>query len=255
MKRPSYPAFDSYDYVYADSGEITFPYAIARNSCVICGGRFVDLHHQKQARLVLGLSVCTGCGWWHLHQDFQSTTLATSEELPDTTAIGQHADLVARWWELHHAALKRIDLAAEDLSIEELRAHLARYWDQHIDLSAQQAEDLVASVLREHCGGDVVKITANANAADGGIDLVLISDNGEVRRAVQVKRRLTRAVEGVQESQLRRRNAATRRKAWAVRHHREPLLAAGAGSSNKSKSEQCAVEPRVDRWRAPIRVA
>jgi restriction system protein len=85
------------------------------------------------------------------------------------------------------------------LSIEVLRAHLARFWDQRTDLSAQLAEDLVAAVLRDQFGGEVTKVTANANAADGGIDLIIASKNGVMRRAVQVKRRLARKVESIQE--------------------------------------------------------
>jgi len=41
----------------------------------------------------------------------------------------------------------------------------------------------------EHHGGQVTRLTANANAADGGIDLYLSTrDNGLIQRAVQVKR-------------------------------------------------------------------
>ncbi|MFG1279908.1 restriction endonuclease [Xanthobacter autotrophicus] len=67
-------------------------------------------------------------------------------------------------------------------------------------MSAQQAEDLVASLLQEHHGGRVMRMTANANAADGGIDLyVSTRDDGCIQRAVQVKRRIVRDAECVTE--------------------------------------------------------
>lgn len=196
MKQPTYPTFDSYDHVDSDSGEISFPHAIVRNACPICGGRFVDLMHQSSSDRLLGLSLCGQCGWWHLHQDFLEKVPEVAEASKEGTPPRQ---IAARWWELHHAALTRIDLGSDELSIEALRAHLARYWDQRIHISAQQAEDLVGSVLRERHGGEIVRLTANANAADGGVDLIVVSDGGRVSRAVQVKRRLTRDVESVQE--------------------------------------------------------
>lgn len=193
MHRPSYSTFDSYDHVDSDSGEINFPYAIATNQCPICVGNFVDLVHLKSDAITYGLHLCAQCGWWHFHEDHR---LFVSE----SGDLGEQRKLhFARWWEMHHAALERIDLSDESMPIETLRAHLTRYWDQRTALTAQQAEDLVASVLREQHGGDVIRLSANANAADGGIDLVLISDGGNIRRAVQVKRRLKRDMEGVQE--------------------------------------------------------
>jgi restriction endonuclease Mrr len=75
-----------------------------------------------------------------------------------------------------------------------------RHWDDRKLLSAQQAEDLVGSLLQEHHGGRIDRITANANAADGGIDLYLITEeDGVMRRAVQVKRRIQSDVESVTE--------------------------------------------------------
>ncbi|WP_423321458.1 restriction endonuclease [Azospirillum sp. 11R-A] len=90
-------------------------------------------------------------------------------------------------------------MTAPDISIETLRENLARFWDRRTHLSAQQAEDLVADILRDYYGADVTKVTANANAADGGVDLIVASRDGVIRRAVQVKRRLMRDVESVQD--------------------------------------------------------
>ena len=186
--RATYATFDSYDHVDSDSGVISFPRSIADNICPCCGGRFVALSHQPRPDMVLGMSICTSCGWWHLHRDLLNIPLHTDLSLTS-----------ARWWELHHAVMAKIDLNVSDLPIETLQAHFARHWAHKTDLSAQQAEDIVASVLREYYGGDVERLTANANAADGGIDLIILSNGGVLRRAVQVKRRLTRDVESVQE--------------------------------------------------------
>nr|WP_246812763.1 restriction endonuclease [Ensifer sp. ENS07] len=81
-----------------------------------------------------------------------------------------------------------------------IRKHLLRRWEDRKLISAQQAEDLVASLLQEHHGGQVIRTTANANSPDGGIDLYLAyGDDGMVRRAVQVKRRIATDTEPVDE--------------------------------------------------------
>lgn len=187
MESLRYSTFGSYDHVDADCGEVSFPLSIVDNSCPVCSGQFLDVSRSPSDRQILGLSLCVGCGWWHLHEDILL-------ELD-----GNPGPKPARAWELHHAALDRIDLTSNDLPIETLRNHLARYWDQRVDISAQQAEDLVGSILTEHHGGEIVKLTANANAPDGGVDLIVVHEGGDIRRAVQVKRRLKRDVEGVQE--------------------------------------------------------
>jgi restriction endonuclease Mrr len=104
-----------------------------------------------------------------------------------------------QWYELYHAVLSDVPLESPDLPLLELRLQLARRWEDRKSMSAQQAEDLVAALLREHHGGDVLRVGANAMAADGGIDLFVVSSNGIVKRAVQVKRRQRLDVEPVQE--------------------------------------------------------
>jgi hypothetical protein len=171
-KHPSYSTYDSYDHVDSDAGVITFPRSIERNECPICGGRFFDLEHEKDRASVLGLHICATCGWWHLDQFGRGLIIDHDND----KSVFQRG--WAQWWELHHAALNRIDLTSDNLTVEELRAHLARYWEQRFAISAQQAEDLVASILREREGGDVIRMSANATAADGGIDLFVVTRNG-----------------------------------------------------------------------------
>lgn len=119
-------------------------------SCPVCSAQFLDVSSSPSDRQTLGLSLCVGCGWWHLHEDILFELDGNPGRKP------------ARLWELHHAALDRIDLASDDLPIETLRNHLARYRDQLVHISAQQAEDLVASILAEHHGGEIVKLCAAA---------------------------------------------------------------------------------------------
>ena len=103
------------------------------------------------------------------------------------------------WWELHHAILVHVDISSNNVAIEDLRTHLARCWDDRKYINAQKAEDLVAGLLKEHYKCDIHRVTANANSADGGIDLLLIENNGKIYSAIQVKRRIARNVEAVKE--------------------------------------------------------
>lgn len=107
--------------------------------------------------------------------------------------------ITGRWWELYHAVLTEIALNSSDITIEQLRSYLARHWKDRKHISAQQAEDLVAGVLRDYYGGEIQRVTANANSPDGGIDLLIVSADGVIKRAIQVKRRITRDVESVKD--------------------------------------------------------
>jgi hypothetical protein len=137
----------------------------------------------------LRLDICPTCGWWHFQRD-HALDLESNPGKP----------IRSTWWELTHAVQTEIDLGSDTLPLDHLQLHLMRRWEDRRLISAQQAEDLVASLLKEHHGGQVVRLTANANAADGGIDLYLSTrDDGFVQRAVQVKRRITTDVESVKE--------------------------------------------------------
>lgn len=187
MKRLTYSNFGSYDHVDADAGEINFSTSVNANRCPCCRSRLSRFVHQLTATgRSLHLDLCTACGWWHLHR----TETFQTQDGKIATAI---------WWELHHAVFSEIELDSPSLPIEQLRMHLARQWKDRKHISAQQAEDLVASVLKEHYGGDILRLTANANAADGGIDLFVVSADGKVKRAVQVKRRQAHDRESVRE--------------------------------------------------------
>ena len=205
LKHLTYSTFASYDHAEAENEEERFLQSMSDRCCPLCRTVYRLFAHRLPAtsseslerafakggtylrRWSLDLLLCPGCGWWHLSQ----RSLITDPRTKGTTC--------ATWFELHHAVFSEIELGSSLLPIEDLRRHLARFWGQRKHMTAQQAEDLVASVLRDHYGGDVLRVTANANAPDGGIDLLMVSDGGLVRRAVQVKRRITHDVEPLED--------------------------------------------------------
>lgn len=193
VKRLTYTSFGSYDHVDADGGEISFSKSVAANICPCCGTSLREFKHLRSTETSLHLMLCTACGWWHLHRIMKT-------KLVDAAARFNAGNVVeARWWELHHAILTEITVNSPTLTIDQLRGHLTRFWRDRTHISAQQAEDLVADVLRDHYQCDVMRLTANANTADGGIDLVVASKDGIVCRAVQVKRRITREAESIRD--------------------------------------------------------
>jgi restriction system protein len=135
----------------------------------------------------LDLLLCPACGWWHLSRH----NMMIGFEIGPTN--------LAMWYRLYHAVYSEIALDSPALPIDQLRKHLQRFWQDRKFITAQQAEDLVASVLREHYDGEVLRLTANANAPDGGIDLLIVSDGGLIRRAIQVKRRISHDVEPIED--------------------------------------------------------
>lgn len=197
-KRLLHTGLQSYDHVDLDAGSVFFAQALRKRSCPCCSIKLQVFEHELTlAPLELGfgrlrwlhLEICPSCGWWHYRQDYESSDPKRAEEVVRST-----------WWELTHALQTEIDLGASTLPIDMLQKHLLRRWDDRKLISAQQAEDLVASLLQEHHGGVVIRTTANANAADGGIDLyIAVGEDGHVRRAVQVKRRIAKDVETVEE--------------------------------------------------------
>ncbi len=184
LRRLVYSTFGSYDHVDADGGEISFSSAVAENICPCCSTLFSTFQAAKSKSTELCLLLCPTCGWWHLHQNCRLTTLDGRQS-------------TSRWWELHHAILTEIDLQSPEIPIEQLRLHLQRHWRDRIHITAQQAEEVIAAVLKDFYGGEILRLTANANTPDGGIDLIVVSNGGLVKRAIQIKRRITRDVEPI----------------------------------------------------------
>lgn len=187
IKRLLHSTFGSYDHVDADAGEVNFSAAVRASRCPCCVSPLRRFVNQLDGTRRLELDLCVACGWWHMHR------------VEDLCSLGDESLTTATWWELYHAVLSELPVDLPSLPLEQLQLHLARSWEDRTQISAQQAEDLVAGVLKEHYGGDVLRVGANASAADGGIDLFIVSKDGLVKRAVQVKRRQGRESEPVGE--------------------------------------------------------
>lgn len=197
-KRLLHTGLQTYDHVDLDAGSVFFAQALRTHSCPCCAIDLLIFEHELQKSPLkpgfgqlswLHLEICPSCGWWHFRQDYETSDPEQPAEVIRST-----------WWELTHALQAEIELGTTTLPIDALQKHLLRRWEDRKLISAQQAEDLVASLLQEHHGGQVIRTTANANAADGGIDLYLaLGDDGSLRRAVQVKRRIAKDTEAVKE--------------------------------------------------------
>lgn len=99
----------------------------------------------------------------------------------------------------YHSILEELDISSNEIAVADLRSYLIRRWEDRKLINACKAEQLVADILREHLSCDVYHVSANTNAADGGIDLFLCADGKNLKTAIQVKRRVTQAVELVGE--------------------------------------------------------
>ncbi len=129
------------------------------------------------------LLLCKSCGWWQVrHRSCEGSAWPGATYAYD-----------------HHSLLDEVDIAGTDAAVEDIRAHLMQRWQDRRLIAAGKAEELIAALLREHLGCDVYATTANVNSPDGGIDLLVASDGGEILYAVQVKRRVSGDTESVHE--------------------------------------------------------
>ncbi|TAV24580.1 restriction endonuclease [Rhizobium ruizarguesonis] len=197
-RRLLHTGLQNYDHADFEVDSPFFSQALRAHRCPCCALGLQVFEHELETKPLkpgysqvrwLHLEICPACGWWNFRQDHESSLFERPEEVSRST-----------WWELAHALQSEIKLGSTTLPVEMIKKHLLRRWEDRTLISAQQAEDLVASLLQEHHGGQVIRTTANANSPDGGIDLYLAYGNdGAVRRAVQVKRRIARDTEPVGE--------------------------------------------------------
>jgi restriction system protein len=195
VQRLVYKKYLAYDHADDDVGEIDFGHAMLQGKCPFCKARFKQFTYNPcydssitkyEDTLRRRLHLCKQCGWWQLNLEGESFFNGQKQEF--------------KWWELYHAILVHIDISSNNVPIEDLRTNLVRRWDDRKYITAQKAEELVSGILKDYYAGcSVHHMTANTNAADGGIDLYLVEDNGEIHSAVQVKRRVKREVESVKE--------------------------------------------------------
>lgn len=129
------------------------------------------------------LFVRSKCSWWHSNE----------------RAILYPLNITTRNAYQYSPAIEEIDIRSSQIAIKDLIFHLTHRWNDRKLLSASAAESLVASLLKEHLKCDVISATAKANTPDDGVDLYVCHNSGEVLAAVQVKRRISRQVEGVSE--------------------------------------------------------
>lgn len=123
------------------------------------------------------LKACPACGWW--------------------SAMGVDHGYLTTWLDI--AILKKFDLGSNDAPLREIRRVLTRDWRYSKYISAQKAEDLVASVFKEHFDCEIHYITNGVFAPDGGIDFLLVTKGSSEYTAVQVKRRRSDHAEPVSE--------------------------------------------------------
>lgn len=197
-RRLLHTGLQNYDHAEFEVDSPFFSQALQAHRCPCCAIGLQVFEHELETKPLkpgygqvrwLHLEICLACGWWNFRQDHESLPFEGPREISRST-----------WWELTHALQSEINLGSTTLPLELIRKHLLRRWEDRKLISAQQAEDLVASLLQEHHGGQVIRTTANANSPDGGIDLYLAcGDDGTVRRAVQVKRRIATDTEPVDE--------------------------------------------------------
>lgn len=195
-----------HDHVYTDCGEdevgLKMRASFTSGICPICLYQLTQYRHIPEDMtppsepyfhyIVLEpiITVCKKCGWW------QSKAEGISKSHP---SILPKNESKSEWAYSYHPVIDVIDISSNVIAINDLRNHLLKNWSDRNKISAAKAELLVQSLLKEHFKCDVFSATANVNQADGGIDLYVCHDNGEIKTAVQVKRRITKDVESVTE--------------------------------------------------------
>lgn len=187
LRRLVHSAYGRYDHVDAGAGEVPFTEPVNARICPCCTSALAEfVQGTDPSQRSLHMRLCSACGWWHMHRI-------------EVCRTQDNRIVRANWWELYHAVYSEVPIELSQFTTQQLQTHLQRRWEDRKHMSSQQAEDLVAGLLREHYKGDILRVSANAFSSDGGIDLYVIHDNGAVRRAVQVKRRQERDIESVHE--------------------------------------------------------
>lgn len=195
-----------HDHVDTDCGEdkigLMMRSSFSSRVCPICTNGTVQYRHTPEDQLPPPepytyysimepiISVCKICGWW------QSKAECITK---GHKSVINAKNTISEWAYSYHPIIEKIDISSNKIIIDDLRKHLLNNWQDRKLISAGKAESLVQSLLKEHLKCDVFSSTTNVNAPDGGIDLYVCHDNGEIKAAVQVKRRITKEVEPVTE--------------------------------------------------------
>ena len=125
------------------------------------------------------LLLCNSCGWYRYRAiDWM--------DAPPTEVVNRIAIL----------AKENIDDA--NSPINNLRRYLIKNWDDRKSISAQNAEELIAGIFKDHLNCEIRYTTNGVYTPDGGIDFVLVNTNKGIEYAFQIKRRLTDSPERIQ---------------------------------------------------------
>ena len=203
-KRLFYRGFAEHDHIDVEDGSdqigVTVAQAFESRACPNCNSAFSQYIHeytnptlQKEVATYVPVThffFCHVCGWWQVRQE--------GFNFPPGAARGDSPSSLSMYAYQYHSILENVDISSQDVVCADLRRHLLRHWDDRRLISAGKAEELVASLLKEHLGCDVYHSTSHVNTPDGGIDLFVCAENGRVKTAVQVKRRITPDVEPVE---------------------------------------------------------
>ncbi|HFQ5215840.1 TPA: restriction endonuclease [Vibrio vulnificus] len=205
MNRVFYRDLIEHDHVYTDSGDdeigLMMRSSFKSGLCPICVCETSIYQHipedqappepyEHYAIMQPVMLVCGHCGWW------QSKAICVTRSHP---SLPKFKGGSSEWAYSYHPVIEQVDITSNKVAIADMRQHLLKNWEDRKLISAGKAESLVKSLLKEHLKCDVFSSTANVNKPDGGIDLFVAHENGEVKAAVQVKRRITKDVEPVTE--------------------------------------------------------
>jgi hypothetical protein len=164
------------------------------SGCPICAG--ATRHVSFSSNLYWGgsmrehsssLAHCDRCGWWRVGNDYWYSGNNNGVTWPRTIS--------SEYWPI----IKWFTLASPEAPINALREHLRKHYSDMRSISAPKAEELVYSVFKEHYRGAEVKYFRGCTfTPDDGIDLVVVdTDGGQI--AVQVKRRVSRTSEPIEQ--------------------------------------------------------
>lgn len=204
-KRIFYRDLIEHDHVYTDNGEdqigLMMRSSFTTKVCPFCSETFNEYRHipedksppdSKILHVIMEpiIVICKKCGWWQTKEEGKLIGANIESKIKNQIVNSAYS---------YHAVIESIDISSNNIMVEDLRRHLLNNWQDRKLISAGKAESLVKSLLKEHLNCDIFSATANVNEPDGGIDLYVGHENGRVKSAVQVKRRITKETESVSE--------------------------------------------------------
>jgi restriction system protein len=193
-KRLFYKDFQQYDHAETDFEYDTVGTKVMNSFeneiCPNCSNKFSSFHNNKYGIIKINeelydgkdiLLFCSKCGWWQTRYEFYMK------------------EFISNYAYQHHSILESIDISDGNINLNDLKLHLINNWDDRRFIEAGKAEELVRDILKEHLSCDVFYTTSHVNMPDGGIDLFVCHENGNIKTAIQVKRRKNMEPESISE--------------------------------------------------------